>query len=226
MKSKTLLVCTLVGAANCLLFVNPSRAETPHLTFVKEYIRELGNLERLRDTATSELQSDASQKMTGCVRNAMRYQLELQSQISMLKSVQLSPPFDTLAASIAEFNARKIELYQKMSAGCETMIEGMSDPKPNVDYSAIASQAPKITATMEYIDHSIFEATPLVFALLIDPVPDANNHMSKLIITSAERKSLIARINTYFGAKLDQKEQPWLVSVASVLKAYLQKDYT
>jgi hypothetical protein len=88
----------------------------------------------------------------------------------------------------------------------------ISGPKPGVDYGAIAAQAPKLSATLDYVDHAIFEATPLVFGTLIDPVPDANNKMSKLIITSAERKKLIGDINSYFGTKLDQKDQPWLVT--------------
>jgi hypothetical protein len=54
---------------------------------------------------------------------------------------------------------------------------------------------------LEYIDHSLFQATPLIFATLIDPVLDANDHMSKLIITKAERKKLLAELNSYFGKK-------------------------
>jgi hypothetical protein len=226
MKAKTLFVYTLLGAVNCfmpLAGINPLHAENPHLTFVKEYIRQLANLERLRDTANSELQGGASEKMSGCIRNGTRFQLELQSQISMLRDMQLNPPFNDLPSSLAAFDEKKIELYKKMSEGCEAMISG---PKPDVDYDAIAAQTPKLTATMDYIDHAIFEATPLVFGTLIDPVPDANNKMSKLIITSAERKKLIPDIDLYFGAKLDQKDQPWLVSAAWVLRGYLLKDYT
>ena len=137
--------------------------------------------------------------------------------------MQLNPPFNDLPSSLADFDEKKIELYKKMSEGCEAMISG---PEPGVDYGAIAAQAPKLTATLDYIDHTIFEATPLVFGTLIDPVPDANNHMSKLIITTAERKKLISDINSYFGAKLEQKDQPWLVSAAWVLRGYLLKDYT
>jgi len=98
--------------------------------------------------------------------------------------------------------------------------------KPGIDYGAIAARAPKLTATLDYVDHAIFEATPLVFGTLIDPVPDTNNKMSKLIIMDAERKKLIGDINSYFGPKLDQKDQPWLVSAAWVLRGYLMKDYT
>lgn len=86
-----------------------------------------------------------------------RFQLELQSQIGMLKDMQLNPPFDDLPSSLAAFDEKKIELYRTMSEGCEAMISG---PKPGVDYDAIAAQAPKLTATLDYVDHAIFEATP------------------------------------------------------------------
>ena len=54
----------------------------------------------------------------------------------------------------------------------------------------------------------------------------ANGKMSKLIITDAQRLKLISDINSYFGKKLDQETQPWLVSGAWVLRSYLQKGYT
>jgi hypothetical protein len=38
------------------------------------------------------------------------------------------------------------------------------------------------------------------FATFIDPVPDANGKMSKLLITSAERKELIAEIDYHSGS--------------------------
>jgi hypothetical protein len=208
-------------AALILGFMIPSRAqETSHLQFVTEYIRELGKMERLRSQANDEL-NDGSEKMAGCVRNATRFQLELQSQIFILRSMRLNPPFDDVAASLAAFDEQKFSLFKRMSEGCSALMVG---PKPGVDYSAIATDAPKINAQLEYIDNAMFDASPMIFATLIDPVPDTNNKMSKLIITNAERKKLISDINSLFGAKLDQKNQNYVVSAASVLKTYLGKE--
>jgi hypothetical protein len=212
-----------IVALTTFSFISTSRAETPHLEFVTTYIHQLQNLERLRATAAEEYQGDNPSKMAACIRNNTRYELELRSQISTLKRMQLNPPFDALPPSLADFNERKIELFQKMSAGCEAFLSGA--PKPGVDYDAITAQMPKLTAEMDYIDHAIFEATPLVFGMLISPVPDKNNHMSNLIITTAERKRLIDDINSYFGAKLEQEQQPWLVCAATVLRDYLLKDF-
>jgi hypothetical protein len=72
---------------------------------------------------------------------------------------------------------------------------------------------------------SVFEATPLVFSTLIDMKPDSRNHASHLVITKAERDRLVETIANDFGAKLDEKDQSYPVASASVLKAYLLKDY-
>jgi hypothetical protein len=217
MKVQTLAAGLL---ALCLCADAVRAQETPHLQFVTEYIRELGKMERLRSQANDEL-NDGSNKMAGCVRSTTRFQLELQSQIFMLRNIRLNPPFDELAPSLATFNEQKLGLYKKMGYGCTALMGG---PKPGVDYDVIAADAPKITAQLEYIDNAMLESSPMIFATLIDPVPDANNKMSRLIITSAERKKLIADIDSFFGAELNQKDQGYVVSAASVLKAYLGKE--
>src|ERR1039458_559182 len=105
----------LLIAAILLGLTIPSRQQkTPHLKFVSEYIRELGKVERLRSLAVDEFK-DVSNRMASCIRSGTRFQLELQSQISMLQGMRLDPPFEQLPANIASFYARKIELYKKMS---------------------------------------------------------------------------------------------------------------
>jgi hypothetical protein len=216
----SLATTTLIAALFFALTI-PSRAqETSHLQFVTEYIRELGKVERLRSLANDEM-NDGSNKMTACVRSAKRFELELQSQVFMLQDMRLGHPFETLPTDIASLYERKIGLFKRMSDGCAAM---MSGPKAGVDYDAIAAEAPKLTAEMEYLETTLFDASPLVFATLIDSVPDANNHMSKLIITKAQRNKLISDINSEFGTKLDQKEQGHIVGAAWVLRAYLGKE--
>jgi hypothetical protein len=214
-----------VGAAICIGLTSIVSAQqyAENLAFVTEVIREWAATERLRDVANKELEGGVNEKMSGCIRNGTRFKLELSTQIGMLQTTKLKPPFAELPGNLAEFYKRKIELFDKMSAGCEAMLTG---PKPGVDYDALTVQAPKLTAEMDFIDHSIFEASPLIFSTLIDPAPDANGKMSKLVITDAQRLKLISNINSSFGKKLDQETQPWLVSGAWVLRGYLQKGYT
>ena len=98
-------------------------------------------------------------------------------------------------------------------------------PKPGIDYDKMAAEMPKIRASLEFVDRALFEATPLVFSTLIDLRADSKNHASHLIITKAEKTKLLDDSATRFGSKLDQKEQNFTVSSASVLKAYLQKNF-
>jgi hypothetical protein len=94
--------------------------------------------------------------MASCVRSSTRFELELRAQVSMLRRMQLVPPFDQLPSNIGEFDQRRIELYNRMGEGCSTMLAG---PKPNIDYGAISAELPKITAEIEYIDHSSHDLT-------------------------------------------------------------------
>jgi hypothetical protein len=44
----------------------------------------------------------------------------------------------------------------------------LSPPKPGVDYSKLAAEMPEIRGQLDFIDHALFEASPGVFATLID----------------------------------------------------------
>jgi len=200
------------------------KPETPHLAFVTEYVRELAATEKVRAAAEKELTQakDDTDRLVIAIHNSTLIQLELQSQIIMLKGMKLNQPFEDLIPNIMSFYHKKIELHQQLIDISTALLSG---PKPDVDYGKLAAEAPKIRAQLDYIDKALFEATPLVFATLIDPKPDSQNHVSHLIIKKAERAKLINDVNGYFGQKLNQKDQNYTVSTASVLKAYFLKDY-
>jgi hypothetical protein len=205
----------------------PAIKETPHLAFVTEYIRELSAYEELRvkgeqENADAQKSGDSSATFMGVIHSSTLFQLELGSEIAMLKSMRLNDPFDFLIPNITQAYADKIKLWQKMSDLSTAFIGG---PKPGVDYSQLGAEMPKIRANLDYIDQALFEAVPGVFATLIDIKPDSQGHTSHLIITKAERETLIDKLDTAFGSKLDQKNQNYGVSAASVLKAYLLKDF-
>ena len=61
-----------------------------------------------------------------------------------------------------------------------------------------------------------------MFSTLIDQKPDSQNRVSHLIIRE-ERQELISEIDSEFGDKLEQKDQNYTVSAASVLKDLLEK---
>lgn len=194
-------------------------AETSHLVFVTEYARELGVNEHMRELGEKDMAEDTD-KLSATIRSSTRILLELNSQISMMKRTTLNAPFDSLPGSIAEFYQFKVGIHQKMIDLATAL---MSGPKPGVDYGAMVAEAPKLTATLEFVDRSIFQTTPMIFATLIADKPDSQGHMSRLRIKRAERDKLVQFLQIDFGAKMDAKDQNYIVSSASVLRDFLMK---
>jgi hypothetical protein len=206
--------------------VSQAHAEdTSRFVFVTEYVRGLSALENVRVKAEEELKADATanDKLSTSIYASTRFQLELKNQIYMLRDMHLSAPFEELIPNIVHFDQMKIDLHQQMIDIGSTML---ARPKLNVDYGKMVADMPKIRAFLDDIDHALFESTPMIFATLINETPDSNNHISRLIIKRAEREKLLQGITNYFGEKVEQKNQNYIVSSASVLKAYLLKGYT
>jgi hypothetical protein len=203
----------------------PVMPETPHLKFVTEFIRELAAVEQIREAGKAENNQDKKDEklpLSSAVHTSTLFELELGSQVKMLKGMRLKEPFDFLIPSITGFYERKIVLWQRMGEISSAFIGG---PNDGVDYDKLAAEMPKIRAELDFIDQSLFQATPGVFATLIDANADSKGHTSHLIITKEEKVGLISTLDGEFGAKLDQKDQNYTVSAASVLKAYLNKDF-
>jgi hypothetical protein len=199
-------------------------SETSHLAFVTEYVRELVATENLRASVAKEYaESKQSEKFTSAIHASTAIQLELRSQIAMLNGMHNSDSqFNDLIPIIVKLYEDKIEIHQKM-IGIST--ELLSGPKPDVDYGTLAAEMPRLRAQLEFIDQGLFEAVPLVFASLIDMKADSKGHASHLVITKAERATLIYDIVSGFRSKLNLKNHNFTVSSASVLKAYLLKGY-
>lgn len=200
------------------------KPETPHLAFVTEYVRELAAIEGIRDSGQKELteaSDDPNATFSNMIHTSTLFQLELGSQIRMLKDMNLKAPYNFLIPDITAFYEQKIALWQRMvEIGSAFM-----SPKPGVDYGKLTAELPKIRAKLDYVDESLFQITPAIFATLIDIKPDSRNHVSHLVITKAEKTDLIDKIDTDFGSKLDEKGQNYTVGSAKVLKDYLLKDY-
>lgn len=196
--------------------------ETSHLAFVSEFVQELGAIERLRTLAQRESKEKDFNPLTHGIRNSARLQLELRTRISVLSNMHLNPPFETIIGNLIDFHRQKVELHNRLTEIATIFLAG---PKPDVDFGKYAAVMPQITASLEFVDQSLFKVTPLVFATLIDMKEDSKGHASHLVITKAERQKLIREINRMFGSKLDMKNSNYIVSAASVLKSYLLKDF-
>jgi hypothetical protein len=217
--TQTVAAVLIVLAASTL---SSARApETPHLQFVQEYLRELAQTERLRQRAVDDLKGSGN-TMADCVRNMTSLKLELGAQVGMMRSMTLNKPFDELPGAIAAYDLEKIDAYKQFADGCSAMIAG---PQPGVNYGHLAGEVPKLTARLDYIDHAILEASPMIFATLIDDRADSQGHVSHLIITTAERTALLDQIAADFGGKVDQTDSGYLVTSAAIVKGYLLKDF-
>jgi len=173
--------------------------------------------ERIRAQNEREFAEKGSDPLQNAIRCSTRAIMQLRAQIGMLNSFHLASEHSPIQ-NIIDFDKRKIELLQQVSDTASTLIAG---PKPGVDYGQLAADMPKISASIEFIDESLFNAVPLVFAMLIRPTPDKDNHMSRLVITTAERARLVSDLDAAFGGKMDAKDQNYGVSSASVLKSFL-----
>ncbi len=203
----------------------PVKPETPHLEFVTEYIRELAAVERIRAAGEEDINQDKKDDklpFASGIHTSTLFELELGSQVKMLKGMRLNAPFDELIQDITAFYERKIVLWRRMREISSAFI---GEPKDGVDYSKLTAEMPQIRGELDFIDHALFEATPSIFATLIDMKADSKGHASHLIITKEEKARLISKLDDSFGAKLDQKDQNYTVSAATVLKDYLNKDF-
>jgi hypothetical protein len=193
------------------------------LAFVSEYVRELAAIEILRDSSEQSLkQGSSSDEFSNAIYSGTRMQLELRSQINVLRGMRLAPPFETLIPSLIKFYEHKIELYQKLIDISSTFLRG---PRPGVDYDKLAVEIQQLRAQLDYTDNALLEAAPLIFQTLVDSRADSQNHISHLLITGSERAQLITEIDSDFGSKLDGKDSSYQVGAAAVLKAGLLEDF-
>lgn len=218
-----LLVGTAAGQ-NKPSHLPTTKSETPHLSFVKEYVRELIEDESLKingEKEFGEAKTDNERFSTG-IYVSKTAQLELHSQIGMLKSMRLGDPFDTLIPSLIGFYQRQIELQQKLMDISSKFVAG---PKPGVDYQALVAKMPEIRAELEVAQKAVFEASALVFMTLIDQKPDSQGHVSHLLITKAEKADLQDQLEIMLRDENEKGDHDYYISAAIILRAGLQKGH-
>lgn len=197
--------------------------ENQRLAFVTEYIRELGTIEEVRASGQKELAGEPN-PIAAAIRGSTRMILELRSHVAILKNFNLGDTNSSqeLVGNIIQIDDAKIGQWQRMGEIAKALMAG---PDPGIDYGKLSGEMPEINAQLEFLDKTLFDATPLVFAVLISPTPDKDGHMSRLIITKNERAGLIDSLNTFFGDKLHEENQNYIVSSAQLLVAYFNKGY-
>ena len=191
---------------------------------MKEYIRETTTSEEMMVSLQKELseaKTPNEQFSTG-IYASKSIQLELRSQIAMLKSMRLDSPYETLIPDLVGFYQHEVELHQSL---LEISSKFLAGPKPGIDYSALAVKMPQLRAELETTQEGVFEATPLVFMTLLDMKPDSQNHVSHLIITKQERSDLLSSLDIILKDQPEHGDHDYYVSSAMVLRAALLKEY-
>lgn len=221
-----LLRLTAVLSSGALTIALAAQAgDLPQYQFFSEYVRHLIAIHDLQAKATKELAESVSltDKNMTAIRSSTRIKLELGQSIGMMKGLKLADPFEDLPAHMTTLYRQEIDMHDALIELASQFVAG---PKPGVDYGQLAATMPKISAELEFIDETLFKATPMFCFLLIDDKRlDSAGHTNRLLITAAQRKDLLERISSGFGKDLDAKNPIYVVASASVLRTCLRKDF-
>jgi hypothetical protein len=201
------------------------KPETPHLRFVKEFVRELIEDESRKANGEKELREakTPNEQFSAGIYFSKSTQLELRSQIAMLKSMRLKDPFDTLIPSLIDSYQHEIDLHQKLIDISGKFMAVV--PKEGVDYEALAAKMPEVRAELDATRKTLFDAAPLVFMSMVDMKPDSQGHASRLLITKAEKADLETQLEILLKDIPEKGDQDYYISAAMILRGGLQKEY-
>jgi hypothetical protein len=196
-------------------------AETPHVEFVREYVRELAEMENIRAGAMADLKRKEANPLLDGIHWSTSSQLALRTSIGILSGMRISGQFGSPVPQIIAFYKQKLDIHGRLIA---ISTEFMSGPKPGADYGKMVAEMPKLRAMLDSVDESLMQLSTLVFVTVIDEKPDKAGHLSRLTITRDERRDLLRQLQTSFGVKLDQNNEDYFVDAAEVLRSLLRKD--
>lgn len=117
----------LLFAAALVALLSPASAagqNSSAFDFVTTYIRALGENERIRSQAESELSGSPLDVMTTCIASSRKYDLEISSEISRFLSFDLPDQFKEMPGLFAGLFDRKRLTQVAMGEVCETALAG------------------------------------------------------------------------------------------------------
>lgn len=198
-----------------------SRPDTPYEDVVGEYIRSLGSIYQIQIKSQKQEYDDATQTLINVIENSRILTFQLQESINALKAMKVSKKrFEKLVPSTIKIYEEKLKLIEEVISISKKLLK---TPKAGEDYSVYTGRIPEITARLEYLDETLFKITPMLCYLLIDDKPDAEGHMSHLIISKEQRDNIVKSIDMYFGngLKMEGEKTPYAVASAVLVKTFL-----
>jgi hypothetical protein len=178
----------------------------------------------------SEAINDVNKMNIAAMRNAQRGILKYKETINLLLPYTKSKNDNirkTAEAAMSLYRST-IDNYKKSLNALESAINASSENNSNVDIGKLSRTVTKITAKQEYISETLFQITTVVAMMLIDTIPDENNHTTFLLITSKEREDLLSELESYFDKLLltNHIDNPkYTVASAIILNKILTDDH-
>lgn len=203
----------------------PTQQTSPY-EFARAFVEQLiethqGEQLAAREFAAAQKGADSQQQiLISAIRNCTRMKLKLNVMIGRVEQMHLADVnFEKLPSYLTQMYARKVDLCDEIIQTAQTLLEG---PTVGVDYGKLAGHMPEVTAQVEYVNESIFKATPMVALSLVSSRPDSKNQLSHLSITHRQAQDLVGRLQTAFGKSLDAKDGSWATSSANLMRTMLR----
>lgn len=219
------LVC-LFTFHNSAQAQQPQNPKAARIALVREFLREIESLYNIQQKTDKELADAPStnDKLVTNIRNGTRTLLAMNegiARLNMIDMITVSPTWAKFRNWLIYWDQQRIGLVRELVAGSKAFLEA---PQRGVNYGALVARAPEITTEIEAVDKTIFKMSQVMFFMLVDDSrvgSDGNVH--HLIVTKEQRASIVHEIDTAFGASVDDKNAPYIVSAAWVLKEGLTR---
>ena len=205
----------------CISLFSSARArETPPLQFVTEYLREFSAIERIRLAEEHELQAPHQSMLATCIESGNRYRREIEQQTARMQDMRVTPPSQALPTRLVELYGQKLELYTEVVNTCTAL---KAAANTSVGYLEVMSVVSEYSTKVDSIDRSLFKTSTEAYSTLLDKEQGPQDFTRRLGITAAEKQTLLRQIEREFGAELQDTQQTYLVSAATVIRAALRK---
>ncbi len=187
-----------------VLTIDPGISQTHEFVFVRTYIHNLGGQYAIEVAAQSELKeagSDLTKMSIVNMRNAKRFNLELQTGINSLLEYRRS--HNPLVSEVAEVTVQcysdLIRNFRNVVAQSQNLLNATTESDANIDAGAMINNATDISTQHEYLMGTLSKSAQLLAFSLLDTIPDPNGKLTYLLITSTERKQLLHQLDLVFG---------------------------
>jgi hypothetical protein len=143
----------------------------------------------------------------------------IETSIATLKAIDLGPPDQRLIQGLIQLYAQDEAFYREVAGIFDFEIKNPGSQSPN------AKNMEHDTGMILQIDHAIWNATPVLFSMLVNKQASAAPHKGRLQITRAQREQLIAQIDQAIGPNPDLADPTSVPAAGAYLKSNLQDDY-